>query len=130
MSGALPQHNHRELAATRRAHGRCPGRLAAGTGTARGDCDLDIAWPRWARRPAGVLSDCVRSARPSRYWPLALSTGGYERVARGMTIAGIQPLNGKPWCCHRGLAGNGEPQGGGMADLLETVMERHGGLDR
>jgi hypothetical protein len=47
-----------------------------------------------------------------------------------MTIAGIQPLNGKPWCCHRGLAGNGEPQGGGMADLLETVMERHGGLDR
>jgi hypothetical protein len=40
-----------------------------------------------------------------------------------MTIAGIQPLTGNPWCCQLGLVGNGEPEGASMADVVETVIE-------
>ena len=77
-----------------------------------------------------AIVDEAVDAAAGHDWPPALSTGGCERVARGMTLAGIQPLTGKPWCCHRGWAGNGEPEGEGMADLLESVIEAHRGLDR
>ena len=53
---------------------------------ASGEIDVLIRNTTWtlSRRPSASTG----RARASVYWPVALGTGGYERVSPGLTIAG------------------------------------------
>jgi hypothetical protein len=61
-----------------------------------GECIAVCSAPALRRPPLAPPASQQPGRPQGRDWPLALSTGGYERVARSMTIAGMQPPTGKP----------------------------------
>jgi hypothetical protein len=58
-----------------------------------------------SRRPVSAAA----AALPSHDWPLALSSGGYERGPPGVTIAGMQPPTATTWQAKRWTRTSGGP---------------------